>query len=268
MPAKQVFTLVLLLGLSWQLSAENIDLPDCQMSRTVSTPITFFISHSVTKHYDPYVIEGHIQRWITFSNRALNNSCVPMQRTLDKIIYAPEILGEEAEEFSVVHGFLEYYYPDELKRLNSNRNTLYGLVFKKNISQFTKDWCGETFPSAYPQFFTIGLTCKDGVLEHELGHLAWANHDIHTLSEQTNGMPFDLSKRVPLSLASKIKEYSYGYICGGKGTIMAYADEMHPFYSSPDISYDGIVCGHPNDADNARVLRDYAFELMGEDTIY
>ncbi len=264
MLAKPVFTLVLLLGLSWQSSAKSMDLPDCQISRTVSTPITFFISHSVKKHYDPYVIEGHIQRWITFSNRALKNSCVPMQRTLDKIIYAPEILGEEAEEISVVHGFLEYYYPEELKRLNGSRTALYGLVFKSHISQFTTDWCGQTYKSVYPQFFTIGLTCEDGTLEHELGHLAWANHDMHTLSEQTEGMPFDLSDQMPLNLVNKIKKYSYGYICGGKGTIMAYADEMHPFYSSPDISYDGIACGHQDYADNARVLRDYALELMGE----
>ncbi len=264
MQVKQLLTVVLLLGLSWKSQAESIDLPECQISRTVVTPITFFISNSVQKHYDPYVIEGHIQRWIKFSNYALKNSCIPMQRTLDKIIYAPEILGEEADEFGVVHGFLEYYYPEEFERLNGSRTALYGLIFKKNISQFTTDWCGETYPSAYPQFFTIGLTCKDGVLEHELGHLAWANHDIHTLSEQTNGMPFDLSNRVPLNLASKVTKYSYGYICGGKGTIMAYAEEMHPFYSSPEISYDSIACGHQDYADNARVLRDYALELMGE----
>ncbi|WP_243976862.1 hypothetical protein [Vibrio natriegens] len=261
---KILASVLLIFGLCWDSQSSTLDLPECQMSRTLETPITFFISDSVQKDYESFVIEDHIQRWITFSNSALKNSCIPIKRTLDKIIYAPKILGEEAEEFSVVHDFLAYYYSKEVERVNGSKTGFYGLVFKKNISQFTTDWCGETRPSVYPQFFTIGLTCKDHVLEHELGHLAWASHDMETLSNQTGGMPFDLSKRLPLSLVSKITKYSYGYICGGKGTIMAYADETHPFYSSPEISYENIVCGNAAYADNARVLREYAIGLMGE----
>lgn len=248
-------------GTCWQAHAYEIRLSKCQIEDAVETPITFFVSESVIKRYDTFIIEGHIQRWLNFSNQALKNSCVPMLRTLDKIVYTPEILGEESEEFEVVHSFLEYYYPGEIERLNNDKANLYGLVFKKDISQFTTDWCGETMSSVYPQFFTIGLTCDDSVLEHELGHLAWANHDMETLSNQTDGMPFDLSNQVPLSVQSKYKKYSYGYICGGKGTIMAYADETHPFYSSPDISYGDIVCGNAHYADNASVLREHALSL-------
>lgn len=261
----RVLTAVLLVfGVCPESQANDFKLPKCEISRSLETPITFFISDSVQRYYDSYVIEGHIQRWIKFSNRALKNSCIPMIRTLDKIIYTSEILGEEADAFSVAHGFLEYFYSKEIKRINANKAAYYGLIFKKDISQFTTDWCGETHVSVYPKFFTIGLTCEDHVLEHELGHLAWANHDMQTLSNQTGGMPFELSKRVPLTLAGKITNYSYGYICGGKGTIMAYADETHPFYSSPDISYRQIVCGNAVYADNAKVLREHALALMGE----
>jgi hypothetical protein len=252
---------ILLVGFCWQANADEIHLPKCQNQEAVETPITFFTSDSVIKHYDLLVIEGHIQRWLKFSNQALKNSCIPMLRTLDKIVYTPEILGEESEAFEVVHSFLEYYYPEEIEHLNNDKTKLYGLIFKKDISQFTSDWCGETMSSVYPQFFTIGLTCDDHVLEHELGHLAWANHDMETLSNQTNGMPFELSKHVPFSVEDKYKKHSYGYICGGKGTIMAYVDETHPFYSSPDISYGDIVCGNAHYADNARVLREHALSL-------
>lgn len=257
----KAMSVLLLAGFWWQAHANELLLPKCQDEQKVETPITFFISESVIKSYDLFVIEGHIQRWLSFSNQALKNSCVPMRRTLDKIVYTPEVIGEETEAFEVVHGFLEYYYPEEIERLNSDKTKLYGLIFKKDISQFTIEWCGETKSSVYPQFFTIGLTCDDHVLEHELGHLAWANHDIETLSDQTNGMPFELTMQVPLSVEDKFKKYSYGYKCGGKGTIMAYADQTHPFYSSPDISYEGIVCGNARYADNARVLREYALSL-------
>ncbi|CAH0525945.1 hypothetical protein [Vibrio hippocampi] len=260
---KSIFVSGLLL-LCWQVHANEVKLPKCKIEAVVETPITFFISDSVIKGYEVVDIEGHIQRWLDFSNQALQNSCIPLTRTLDKIIFTPEILGEESEELSVVHAFLEYYYPQEIEALNNAKAKFYGLIYKTNLSKFTSEWCGETNASVYAKFFTIGLTCKDHVLEHELGHLAWASHDMDTLSTQTDGMPFDLSNQLPLSVKHKVKKYSYGYICGGKGTIMAYADQTHPFYSSPTISYGSIVCGNAHYADNARVLREYALSLVGE----
>lgn len=113
---KSIFVSGLLL-LCWQVHANEVKLPKCKIEAVVETPITFFISDSVIKGYEVVDIEGHIQRWLDFSNQALQNSCIPLTRTLDKIIFTPEILGEESEELSVVHAFLEYYYPQEIEAL-------------------------------------------------------------------------------------------------------------------------------------------------------
>ncbi|MEI8598954.1 hypothetical protein P4S64_19210 [Vibrio sp. M60_M31a] len=50
---------------------------------------------------------------------------------MDKIIYTPKILGEEAEEFSVVHDFLAYYYSKEVERVNGSKTGFYGSGFQK-----------------------------------------------------------------------------------------------------------------------------------------
>ena len=42
---------------------------------------------------------------------------------------------------------------------------------------------------------------------------------------------------------------------------MSYSDNLLPVYSSPNITYQGQVCGDVETADNARLLIEYARAL-------
>ncbi|KAB2823377.1 hypothetical protein [Aliivibrio finisterrensis] len=237
----------------------------CKQGKLLETPITFFVSKSVRDNYSPFVIEGYIKSWLNFSNKTLINSCIPMIRKSVGIIYVDELLGREVESTVLAHNLLEYYYPKLVEQASKESTRYYGVIYDDKFSEFSFDFTGSTHASVNSQFFIINIRSAEYVLEHELGHLIGANHDVETLSYQTEGRPFDLNMWEPLSFHQTVKKYSYGYICGGKGTVMAYADDIHPFYSSPEITYSGIVCGHKDYADNAKVLRDYALSKLSED---
>ena len=43
---------------------------------------------------------------------------------------------------------------------------------------------------------------------------------------------------------------------------MSYEKDKLPIYSTPEISYQGEQCGNAINADNAKVLRDFAYSLL------
>ncbi|KDM93417.1 hypothetical protein [Photobacterium galatheae] len=91
---------------------------------------------------------------------------------------------------------------------------------------------------------------------------AW--HDIDTFSAQTAMTLDEVIETIPSHLKHLFKFYAFGYQCGGQGTIMSYADEILPIYSSPEISYRGIPCGNKKFANNALRLREYARHLRAQ----
>lgn len=84
------------------------------------------------------------------------------------------------------------------------------------------------------------------VIAHEIGHNFGAQHDRANASLGWNiGLP--------------IHQFNYGYVCGGRGTIMSYPGYPHlPHYSTPLLSNAGEACGRPEGdadaADNARAI--------------
>jgi hypothetical protein len=220
------------------------------------------LAKSVKNKYAPFVVKGHIASWLKFSNEVLANSCIPMRRTLSEVVYVDDIVDGEFQDINLAHDLLEYFQPEKVKLLTQSSNNYYGVVFSTKKSNFEPEKCGQTNVAIYPKFFILDLSCPPTILEHELGHLVWANHDMDTLSYQVGGSVFDLELFYTLEQQSKIKPYSYGYLCGGRGTVMSYADVIHPFYSNPDITYDGISCGNKRYANNSKVLRDYSLKQL------
>lgn len=256
------FSLFCLMSASVMASPENLILPKCQQEEVVETPITFFLSKEVKDDYSPYVREGMIQSWINRANLILKNSCVPMHRTLHQIVEVDELNLQEFESINVVHSMLEYYDPESIKEMTRKPNHYYGVIFSSKRSEaLPPEHCGMTNNRVFPQFFTLDMACDKDTLEHELGHLAWAQHDIDTFSAQTEMTLDEVIETTPSHLKQFFKFYAFGYQCAGKGTIMSYADEVLPVYSSPEISYRGILCGNKKFANNALRLREYARHL-------
>ncbi|MCG7586993.1 hypothetical protein MHN01_15270, partial [Photobacterium sp. OFAV2-7] len=108
------------------------------------------------------------------------------------------------------------------------------------------------------RFFIIAHDADVYTIEHELGHLAWAQHEDRTWFSNLEKY---LKKYASEKNQHMLKPYARGYTCSGKGTIMNRDYEVLPIYSSPDIYYQGKACGDARRADNATVMRNYAREL-------
>lgn len=91
------------------------------------------------------------------------------------------------------------------------------------------------------------------VVAHEMGHNLDCNHDRETAGAADGG------------------GYNYGhrYTVNGRdtGTIMSYASSRVPYFSNPDVTYNGAVlgvaAGQPKAADNARTIRENAAAMAG-----
>lgn len=90
-------------------------------------------------------------------------------------------------------------------------------------------------------------------MEHELGHLAEAGHDIQTALVKHGSLDNARYSSFP-----KSEKYAFGWRCANSSTVMSYAlGETLPIYSSPDIYVKRQQCGDKNQGNNAQVLRDF-----------
>lgn len=224
---------------------------NCQVSNDIKTnKVTFYIGQSVKKIMSDKDVQLWISNAINLSNEILSNSCIPLRREVEAIVYIDDINPDYIDNISLTHIFLESTLNRELD--NSDLTKYYGYVYYLDSN------CGLTDASKYPKFFLLNLFCAQFTLEHELGHLATANHDIKTLQSQN----YVYTLEIPFS-NFKEATYARGAICDGHGTIMSYVNPRVFTYSSPDISLNGHPCGEENKADNAKVLRSYVRKFYG-----
>ena len=236
----------------------ELDLPLCNQNVVVTTPIHFFVEQEVRANRD---IASQIRNDIRVANEVLENSCVPMRRKLGSVTYV-DIDARFMLNLGWVHFGLEQFVgQDKLDSIKGNPNIYYGVVLAQDNGYFADIQGGQTARSEFEQFFILSESADEFTLEHELGHLAWAEHDATTLNEQVEGA---LEETTPAWDHHKIKAYARGATCGDAGTVMSYQDNILPIYSGPNFYYQERRCGDTKYADNARVLTEYAYDLASQ----
>lgn len=224
-------------------SGEELSLAACELTEKVETPVHFFTDDSIS--------ESKINEFIDYSNLVLQNSCVPMQRTLSGITRL-ELANFEEGGSGKLHHQLAQAVGDSVLEPLQREGSYYVLVLPTD-HPFSQDGSAGTAHVNFSRsFLVLSSDAEVHVLEHELGHLAWAWH---------NDTPEYWLKGQLLAEHHKfIKPYAFGALCREAGTVMAYAEKVLPVYSSPDIKYYGKACGDEK-ADNARHMREFAQSL-------
>ncbi len=243
----------------------GLELPPCltstNKSQPVDTYIHFYVSNAALENYSQSVIESDINESIEVANQILANSCVPMTRKLAQIQYV-DLTEQTFNDIGQSHkALLNVVGKDEINKIRSQPNHYYGLIISNadnylgSVNYGDPSFVGQTNPSVNNHYFTAVTNAHLITLEHELGHLAWAQH------RDTSGTLGIWLNQAYINKLENLKPYARAYRCGDSGTIMSYESNVILAYSSPDIFYQGEACGDPDKADNARQLREHAERL-------
>ncbi|MGD8117940.1 hypothetical protein [Vibrio sp. TRT 29B02] len=258
MKAVQIFSIFLSVQCAY-VFAVGLKLPDCPNSPKLETEIYFYIDKSVLNEYSEKFVNSKINTWVNYSNLTLENSCIPIERKVTKVEYTSNIDSSLFQDVDAAKSLVNYHSKSEIPETNSSGVPIFkAILFSNAADSFKSQWCGVA--SATSNYFVIGLNCYDSAMEHEIGHLSGANHDMKTVLEYSP--KFDVDSFVNYTFPNKNKRYSFGATCSSRGTVMSYEKDIIPAYSSPDISVDGQVCGDELTANNAKVLRDFAKRYM------
>lgn len=242
--------------------APKLELPQCPQEEKVETWVQFVFDYSILSDFDIEALEARIEEDLAFSNLILSNSCIPMVRKSAGYEFFDARNAKPADMLSS-HYELNLQHRNLLERAYQEPNFYVVLVLSEDNSYFDFEYkIAETWVDLFPNFVVSDVRAAPLALEHELGHLAWAQHDLKTLSSQLQSRT--LNSMTTEDNQSQIKRYAHAALCGDSGTIMSYSDNLLPVYSSPNITYQGQVCGDVETADNARRLTEYARALRGK----
>lgn len=228
----------------------------CDEYDSIETIIDFYIDERVLERTQITVIKDKIDRSIRVGNRTLSNSCIPMRRVLGDISIINVDGIENTEDAMTIYNLVwDSLSLEKQKQTVTQPNRYFGVVIDPEAMSLEGGVRGYTWPLARPNFFVLSSELDMFVLEHELSHLAFANHE-----EEAYDFDYDTADALDL-LANT--SFARATKCGGLNT-MGYSWDSFgttlPIYSSPGISY-GEVCGDAKSSDNARQLRNYAHYL-------
>ncbi|MDA0148406.1 hypothetical protein [Vibrio sp. LaRot3] len=249
--------LVFLLGN--KRSDGELVLPKCTLNNTVSTSITFFVDEKIKQSASIDVVNERILDAINYSNLVLSNSCVPMTRTLEKIEWV-KLPDQSAVDSDTLHlQLLDVVGEARINQMRRDKTAYYGLVLEKQHNYVLGNVAASEHVNFNGSFFILAENAALNTLEHELGHIAWA---MHADTKPVASLDKWVKSKIPREHHHKIKAYAKGFSCKGAGTVMSFSEVSLPVYSSPDVQYDGEVCGDAKHGDNARQMKEYALSLM------
>ncbi|MEF2510040.1 hypothetical protein V4D06_19160 [Vibrio mimicus] len=241
----------------------GLELPSCNFEKVANTKINFFVDQEVLDLSSIEDIKKSLDSSIKYANQVLKNSCVPLARSLGDV--APLYIDKnEVRSLDAASKLIRNTLANQkilVEQLSPNEK--YGVIFHGKYEN-QLGFSGQASPYFGSWFFAISSTSPIHMLEHELGHLSWAQH---SESHPVPNLTMFLKSVVPQEYQEKLIPYARAFKCGDSGTIMSYEQNILPIYSSPQIKYQGGLCGNRESADNARVLRDYALTLLKAGTV-
>lgn len=240
------------------MADSSLQLPRCDHNTLLETEVHLYINDDVLAEYSKEFVQAKINAWMAFANMTLENSCIPISRKVTHIEYVPAIDSSWFKDVDVSERFLKLSFERDFPEHNNDGVPIFkGIVFANSNDSFQSNNCG--YASGSSLFFNIALNCPDDVMEHEIGHLSGASHDIKTLKEQM--VNFDINEYL-ISSYPKSEKFAFGAVCSGRGTIMSYERDIIPVYSNPDTTFNGETCGSEDLKNNAKVLREFAKKYL------
>lgn len=213
---------------------------DSMRPERARTLITLLVAHTpdVSEAADdlPLVVDRTLQQ----TNRVFETNDIPIRlelarlaevdyETTERLQDVERLIRKDDGHLDVVHALRDTYEADVVILLVNDRSlTANGAVLADESTAF-----------AVIFWETIGA--PDYALAHEFGHLLGARH-----SPESDPLlePFP---------------YGHGYRNDSMKTIMSTGRlEVVPYFSSPDLTLDGVVFGDASQRDVARVLRETA----------
>ncbi|CAK2473553.1 conserved hypothetical protein [Vibrio crassostreae] len=235
-------------------SSAGLELPQCDVSTILDTPVSFIVDNHVLEHNTKQDIQSYFEKSLKQSNLILSNSCIPMTRSLDEIVYVDIDMSQVRDMFSLHSELTKQLSTDNLKFLFPMPNQYYGAVLETKYQKIL-GIAGKVEPNLSQQFFAITMGRDVNIVEHELGHLAWAQH---SEGNPTPNLDKWLKSVYLPEYHQFLPSYARAYKCGTGGTVMSYENEKLPIYSNPKTTYRDEACGDVEDGDNARIVTESA----------
>ena len=241
-----------------ELLLDELELPKCDITERLNTTITFYVDRGA---FTPK-LQNRLTAAIEYANQVLDNSCIPMRRTLDAMVSVDLNLSGQEDEYGIYYRLLDAVGADKMVQHDLDMHHYYVIVIGDEHTIFDDGTTGiADLNNDGSRSVLLSDVAKVHVLEHEFGHLAWAQHkDTWPFPSMEGTLKLAVEKK----FHDKLKRYARAYTCKNAGTVMSYEERIVPIYSSPLIHYRGAQCGDPKVADNARVLREYAWEQLSK----
>jgi hypothetical protein len=230
-------------------AAKSLNLSENQ---TIEHEILLFVQPTYFSVFGPYESYRRLEGYVDFVNTAYVTSGIDAHLTLVDIVTMESVAddvpfndGLDADGNIIADG-AEYLASLAIQNAGSPEYEIYE-KWQADHSGYMREFRQEDSARG-----TAGLRGNflsvlddgndertDNTFAHEVGHNLGANHQF----EETY---------------NPVTAYEHAVICDGKSTIMysGGTSTSHNFYSSPDISVNGEVCGNADNADNTRVIRE------------
>ncbi|MEZ9301430.1 hypothetical protein AB4168_23515 [Vibrio splendidus] len=252
---------VVIISIVTKPSSKGLELSECNLDAVATTHVHFFVDEEVLASSTLDEVKKSMSQSVKYANQVLENSCIPLQRRIGKISAISldkNSVNNLSSAWKIVKKSLE---SSGTTFSDAYMSELYGLIFHKRHVKIL-GLSGQASPYFGNGFFAISSGAPIHALEHELGHLSWAQH------RESNPIPnltLFLKSAIPQEYQGKLVSYARAFRCGDSGTIMSYEAKILPIYSSPLVKYQDNVCGDIDNGDNARVLREFALELLKQE---